>query len=328
MAEYIAQAILHALVAALVVEALVRLWRVRAPDLRLAFRLLALAFPLLILPAFFFLAPVRGEEWFRERRALFVGKRWGELEVWGLGLSDLGFFLLSGLGVILFLMDLLPFLADRLKGRALRSGIASGGTETVAPELEEVSRAMGVTAPAVLLMDRPTPLLLCAGVLRPKLLLSPGTLESLDRRELRAALAHELGHLARRDPLLGWLLMGGRALMFFNPVVQVVARTVVRETEARADDLAVAATGDPLALASGLVKLFRTAEGGRDSCRRRRIPWVALLPGPLARARAKAIEERCRRLLDQGPSGGPVPLGRVRLAMTGFALLLLLFFVV
>jgi Zn-dependent protease with chaperone function len=116
--------------------------------------------------------------------------------------------------------------------------------------------------------------------------------------------------------------------MFFNPVVQVVARTVVRETEARADDLAVAATGDPLALASGLVKLFRTAEGGRDSCRRRRIPWVALLPGPLARARAKAIEERCRRLLDQGPSGGPVPLGRVRLAMTGFALLLLLFFVV
>src|SRR3990172_838391 len=60
VAEFAGQAILHALVAALV-----RLWRIRAPDLKLAFRLLVLAFPVVVLPAFF-LVPARRQEWFRE----------------------------------------------------------------------------------------------------------------------------------------------------------------------------------------------------------------------------------------------------------------------
>lgn len=326
MAEYVGQAILHAFIAGVVVETLVRVWRVRAPGLRLAFRLLVLAYPLVVLPAFFLLAPARGEEWFSERWAVFVARRWGEVGGWGVGVGELGLVLLSGLGVILLLLDLLPFLAERLRGRLLRFGIASDRSEAVARELEKVAAAMGLTAPPVLVLDRPAPVLLCAGVLRPTLILSRGTLEILDRQELRAALAHELGHLARCDPILGWLLIAGRAVMFFNPVVQVVARTVVRDMEWRADDLGVAATGDTLALTGGLVKLFR-AGAQKRSLGRRRIRWAAFLAVPLARSRAAAIEKRCRRLLDQDPSG-VVPLRRVRLALTGLALSCLLFFVV
>ena len=326
MAEYAGQAIVHALVAALVVEALVRLWRVEIPDLRLAFRLLVLAFPLLVLPAFFLLAPARGEEWFRERWAIFVGGRWGELGVRGVGVGELGLALLSGMGVTLFLRDLLPFLAERLRGRALSSGLPWDGTGVIARELPKVAGAMGLPAPPILLLDRPAPVLLCAGVLRPTLVLSGGTLEMLDERELSAALAHEVAHLARRDAILGWLLIAARAVMFFNPVVQVVARRMVQEMEWRADDLAAAATGDPLALASGLVKLFRAGEV-RQAHGHRRVSRLARLAGGLARARAAAIEKRCRRLLDRRPSG-PVPLGRARLALTGFALSVLLFFVV
>lgn len=326
MAEYAGQTIVHALVAALVVEALVRLWRVEIPDLRLAFRLLALAFPLLVLPVFFLLAPARGEDWFRERWAIFVGRRWGELSVWGVAVDDLGLALLSGLGVSLFLLDLLPFLAERLRGRALSSGLAWDGTGVIARELPKVASAMGLPAPPVLLLDEPAPVLLCAGVLRPMLILTRETVRILDERELSAALAHELGHLARWDLLLGWLLIAARAVMFFNPVVQVVARRIVQEMEWSADDLAIAATGDPLALTGGLVKLFRAGEV-RQAHGHRRVSRLARLTGGLARARAAAIERRCRRLLDQRRSE-PVPFGKVRLGLTGFALSLLLFFVV
>lgn len=326
VAEFAGQAILHALVAALVVESLIRLWRIGAPDLRLGFCLLALAFPVLVLPAFFLLAPARGEEWFRERWALFSGSRWGDLQVGGVGLDAVGLGLLSALGVTLFLADLVPFLADQLTGRALKSASPAKGSEAIAREVEEIAGAMDIPAPPVLLLESPTPLLLCAGVRRPALVLSRGAVECLDRQERRVAFAHELGHLARRDPLLGWILMALRTAMFFNPVVQVVARVAVRDMEWRADDLAVRATSDRMALAAGLVKLYRSGPG-RGGPGRRRIPWGLLTAACPARARARAIETRCRRLLDHEPSA-PVRFGGLRFVLTGLALSLLLFFVV
>src|SRR5512146_31914 len=60
--DYAAQSMIHAFVAALAIEALLRLWRVRAPDDRLALRLLGLGQPLLVTPALFLLAPQRAAE--------------------------------------------------------------------------------------------------------------------------------------------------------------------------------------------------------------------------------------------------------------------------
>ncbi len=48
--DYFAQSMIHALVAALAAEALLRVWRARAPDDRLAVRLLGLGQPLLVTP--------------------------------------------------------------------------------------------------------------------------------------------------------------------------------------------------------------------------------------------------------------------------------------
>jgi Zn-dependent protease with chaperone function len=159
--------------------------------------------------------------------------------------------------------------------------------------------------------------LLCAGVREPALVLSRGTLERLDARELRVALAHELGHLVGRDIPLGWGLMGARALQAFNPVLQLVARTVVLEAERRADDVAVEATGERLALASALLKSFQAV--GTPAA-------GAAHPRTLAaRGREAEIEERCRRLL-RAPQP-PLPFARVRLAATALALSALLFFV-
>jgi Zn-dependent protease with chaperone function len=174
------------------------------------------------------------------------------------------------------------------------------------------------------LLERATPVLLCAGALHPVLVVSRGALHALDGDELRAALAHELGHVARRDPLASWVLMAARAVMFFNPAFQVVARLLARDAEWRADDDAVAATGGGLALASGLIKLYRTSEGRR---RAPRLAWLPSLDGPLARLRTEAVAARCHRLID-GAGSRPLPLARTRLGLTAAALSLLLFFVV
>ena len=51
-AEVAAQAIFHTLVASLFVEALVRSWRVSEPRQRMALRLVALCYPLVVIPSF------------------------------------------------------------------------------------------------------------------------------------------------------------------------------------------------------------------------------------------------------------------------------------
>ncbi len=84
----------------------------------------------------------------------------------------------------------------------------------------------------------------------------PAALFSRLGDEQRATiLAHELGHLVRRDPL--WLLAGEtvQALFFFQPLNRL-ARARLRETaEFLCDDAAVLSTGDGKALAETLAEL-------------------------------------------------------------------------
>jgi Zn-dependent protease with chaperone function len=176
----------------------------------------------------------------------------------------------------------------------------------------------------VIFLDRDAPVLFCTGVRRHAIVISRGAVRLLDRAELRAALAHELSHLARRDPAASWALMAARALQFFNPAFQVLSRAIAKDAEWLADEEAALACGDRLSLASGLVKLHRATSAG--SAVRRTLPLAAALVEPLDRARSLAVEVRCRRLLDPAPT--PLPFGRARVALAGGALLLLLFFVV
>jgi Zn-dependent protease with chaperone function len=310
MVEYAAQAVTHAVVAALIVETLLRVWRVSDPDVRIRFRLLPLVFPLVVLPAFLGLAPARSSPGFRDRWALFAGSRWGETGLVALVLA-------VALAVGLLLFDLVRVFGSLLEDRRARTTATRAGAPRIMRVVAEAARAFGVAAPPLETLDTGVPILLVSGVTRPTLIVSRGALERLGEDEQRAALAHEVAHVARGDPALGWALMVCRLLSFFNPAVQLVVRTVTRELEWRADDLAVAATGNAEALAAGLGKLFSATEAGAD------LPATGLL----ARGQAAAIELRRRRLLSRSHPVAP-GLGNVRLVMASIAITLLLFFVV
>jgi Zn-dependent protease with chaperone function len=161
-------------------------------------------------------------------------------------------------------------------------------------------------------------------VRRQEIVLSRGALALLDDEELEAAFAHELAHLARHDPAVSWIVMGARALMFFNPAFQVVSRVVVRDAEQVADEGAAAACGHRLPLAAGLLKLHRATS--RYAPVPRSLPFAAALTEPIEKAHARDLEVRCRRLLEPAPR--PLPWGPVRVFLAAASLTLVLYYVV
>ena len=97
-----------------------RSWRVSEPRQRMALRLVALCYPLVVIPAFLALFPFRLEEPFHDGPAILVARRWAEVRFLGVGLFEWWLALFAGLGALLFLMDLVPLLRGRRRPRPAR----------------------------------------------------------------------------------------------------------------------------------------------------------------------------------------------------------------
>jgi beta-lactamase regulating signal transducer with metallopeptidase domain len=125
------------------------------------------------------------------------------------------------------------------------------------------------------------------GMLRPEICLPRRALEGLDPGLLRAMLAHELAHLARRDPLWFALCDAARRLLWFQPLIRRAQTRLVEIAELSCDQWAARRTGDPLALASCLAEVAGWLHGeGRSSS----LACAMARPG-------SGLETRVRRLL-------------------------------
>jgi Zn-dependent protease with chaperone function len=319
---FLAQSILHALVAAVLVEALLRVWRIRDGLWRLRFRLLALAAPLAWLPALLLIAPSRSTAPFAARLALFAGERWNLLTIGGEGVGDLCLLLAAGFGSALFLRDALPPLFDLLRGGA---GAPSPGplhsTGTIVERLAaRHASGLGTPTPEVRVVRVRGPVLLCDGARRPSIVVSPATVSQLATDELDAAIAHEVAHAAHRDPAWGFGLIAARALLFYNPAAQWIARAMVDDVERRADQAAVRLTGKAEPLTRAISRLFQEqhAPPGDSDASFERLFW---------RVRREGVERRCRRLMADD-AGSAVAFGRLRMTLAAAAVLGVTFFVV
>jgi Tol biopolymer transport system component len=81
------------------------------------------------------------------------------------------------------------------------------------------------------------------GVIRPRLLLPQGLLETLGLDELHCVFLHELAHLRRRDIYLAWLVCLLQMLHWFNPLMWYAFRRMRADQEVAADSLALASAG-------------------------------------------------------------------------------------
>ncbi len=155
--------------------------------------------------------------------------------------------------------------------------------------LAELRRNAGVWTPVRLTSSdaAPTPLALGAA----EICVPTRFLSDLRPEEQRGALAHELAHVARRDP--AWHLAAGvlEAVFFFQPLNRVARLRLREAAEYLCDDWAVRQTGSPLGLARCLAEVAGWLHAGRDP-----IP-----AGTMARAEGGSpLSERVRRLLGGG----------------------------
>ena len=169
------------------------------------------------------------------------------LPVW----ADMGFSFLVGGAMIglaaFFLLSLCGQLGCSKRHRR-EAASSARALESVAPRLRG----------RVLVTPDLHPLSYTVGFWRPVVLVSQGLLDALDRDELEAVLAHEEGHVARRDNLL---ILAGRSLaMTFAlvPGVRGCFDGLRRNQELAADLFARERLGDGLVVAASLHKFARS----------------------------------------------------------------------
>ena len=178
--------------------------------------------------------------------------------------------------ILLLLSAWRSFRLARLTRRATRDWLNGG--EPIALD--------GVMVPT-LAVDADFPIVAVVGLFRPRLIIARSVLASCTSEELRAVLAHEQGHLARRDNLRRLAMTAAPDVLAWLPISARLFSAWYDAAEEAADDEAARAHRDGrLHLASALVKVARLATGSPVTI----VPAAALYSG-------NPVESRVRRLL-------------------------------
>jgi Zn-dependent protease with chaperone function len=250
---YLAQSFLHSLIAALIVDTALLAWKIETPVIRQRFRLLVIVLPIVSFPLYQFMTPDRGSALFR-LDAYFDMGRWLDLELWGKVPAGVLFLLfLIFTAVVFVLQEMLP-----IARHTFSSG--DGALDGSPPEPESrVTRALeGIPGrkPEVFIIDDEAFAMFSSTGKVPAVYLSGGLVEKLTLDELRAAIAHEIGHIQRsRRPAMVVIFIL-RVLMFYNPIALMEFRRIIQEEEKICDDVASSLTGDRSALAGALRKFY------------------------------------------------------------------------
>ncbi len=250
---YVAQSFSHSVIASIIADQAVKLWKIDDPGIRQRFRLIVVLFPIFSFPLYQVLNPSRGSVLFRFN-ALFDINRWLNMEVLGIIPLSLLFVIVLAITSLIFLFqEMIPVLRHTLESK---QAVHEGARTHADPFIDHASNALSIETPEVLIVDDDEPLILSTTGKNPAILISTGLSKTLTQDQMEAALAHEMAHIARsRRPVL-LIVFLLRMIMFFNPVVLVEFRRVVRNEEKICDDIAVSITNRPEALAEALKKFY------------------------------------------------------------------------
>jgi len=175
-----------------------------------------------------------------------------------------------------------------------------------------VVRAARGAGRVALIRDDSLVLAFTHGLFRPVVYISTGLIKALERAELRAVFLHEAHHRGSRDPLRFFLHAFLKDLFFYVPIGAYLATRLGDRKETRADDAVIERTGDPLSLASALLKVARNTPA----------PALAHHLASIRGRRSGSVEERISRLVEERETRAALPGLRTVLASLAVAVVL------
>ncbi len=204
---------------------------------------------------------------------------------------------------------LLGWLAwNRRQLARLRAGLPAVGHSAV-------TRQLGLRRPVEVLESPRIDSPVAFGVYRPVLVVPAGFAANFDASQQAVMLAHELAHVAQRDPL--WLLLADLlgAVLWWHPAVWHMRQQLRAASELAADESSLLVPGGPEVLAGCLVGLARRAISAG------RLGWLSVQGGGFRSALGRRVERLLRLRQGQGAAARPGPR---RVAQAGFGMLVAL----
>ncbi len=159
-----------------------------------------------------------------------------------------GWVLGAVLGLALLARDARCLRARLSRRQWLRAG-------SLAEILARIRRLAGVTAPVRLSRSESLGVPIALGIVRPEICVPPRVETELPADLQEGLLAHELGHLVRRDPLWAIVSLAIERIFFLQPLNRLARRRLEVLGDLRADDWAAARTRQAPALARCLARV-------------------------------------------------------------------------
>ena len=172
--------------------------------------------------------------------------------------------------------------------------------------IERLATAMGLGRRILLSTSKAIAVPFATGIRKPEIC-CPERVCDLAIEHQTGLFAHELAHLARRDPAWQLFYRLGEAILYLQPLNRLVRRRLEEIAEHLTDERAVTCTGDRLGLAKCLVVI---AHWGTSS--RLGVPAAALVSGP-------GLDRRVRRLLNDRMAEKVTPIWATPLVVCLFA---------
>jgi beta-lactamase regulating signal transducer with metallopeptidase domain len=214
---------------------------------------------------------------------------------------------LGGIGVVLAWMIVLRLCFWLLvRRRPVRD-------EALLARVDAIARRLGLSQQVHVTEVRQLTGPIAHGILRPGISLPEGFADRFPTAQQDVMLAHELAHLAARDPLWHTLTDVVMSLVWWHPLAWLARHKLHAVTEAAADEASLIVENGPTALAECLVDL------GNRLSHRRALGWLGMAGGGFRSGLAKRVS---RLLTTESQTWNPPAPYRVSLtrAMSSLAI--------
>lgn len=107
------------------------------------------------------------------------------------------------------------------------------------------------------IVSQPAPLAITMGFIHPKIVLSTGLVNLLEKEELEAVIAHEMAHLKSRDPLTYFIMTLCSSVIWYIPILKWLNQQYRILKELAADDFAIEKQETSIHISSALLKMLK-----------------------------------------------------------------------